>query len=59
MALIGERGPEALIPLNRSQGNSPLGGLGDTFNFYGGVWLERDVLSFIENAQRKKQRRGG
>lgn len=34
-AMIGEKGPEAVVPLNRTPGNSPLGALGgDTYNFY-------------------------
>jgi len=32
LALIGEAGPEAVVPLNRTPGSSPLPGGGTTFN---------------------------
>jgi hypothetical protein len=58
MALIGEAGPEALIPLNRTAGNSPLpGGMGAggnqyTINLYGGEATPQAVVDAIKRWER-------
>jgi hypothetical protein len=58
MALIGEAGPEALIPLNRTAGNSPLpGGMGAggnqyTINLYGGEATPQGVVDAIKKWER-------
>jgi hypothetical protein len=58
MALIGEAGPEALVPLNRTAGNSPLpGGMGAggnqyTINLYGGEATPQAVVDAIKKWER-------
>jgi hypothetical protein len=58
MALIGEAGPEALVPLNRTPGNSPLpGGIGAggnqyTINLYGGEATPQAVVDAIKKWER-------
>jgi ribosomal protein L11 len=58
LALIGEAGPEALVPLNRTPGNSPLpGGMGAggnqyTINLYGGEATPQGVVDAIKKWER-------
>jgi len=60
-AMIGEKGPEAVIPLGRSRGNSPLpAGMGGVNVYIGGsVIAERDLRSLIQKLNDDWQRRGG
>jgi hypothetical protein len=45
LALIGESGPEAVVPLGRGMG-------GTTINVYGSVWSERDLASVVAASAR-------
>ena len=59
LALIGEAGPEAVIPLNRTPGSSPLGGMGGmTINVQAGLvstpdQIGQQIIEAIQNAQRR------
>jgi hypothetical protein len=59
MALIGEAGPEAVVPLNQAPGASPLpGGLGggNTYIFNGvDERFAQDVVKVIERMERGKR----
>lgn len=64
MALIGEAGPEALIPLDQAPGASPLpsGGVGGgdiIVNVAGSVVTERQLVDAIHEGLLRKQRRSG
>ena len=57
VATLGEAGPEAVIPLNRTPGSSPLpGGLGGTTNVY--ITTGADPRQVVE-VIKQYQRRGG
>lgn len=63
-ALIGEAGPEALVPLNQTQGNSPLpkglGGGGITINVNAGMGTDgAEVGRQIVDALKSYERRNG
>ena len=59
LALIGEAGPEAVIPLNRTPGSSPLGGMGGiTINVQAGLvstpdQIGQQIIQAIQAAQRR------
>jgi hypothetical protein len=58
LALIGEAGPEAVIPLNRTPGSSPLGMGGITINVQAGLvstpdQIGQQIIEAIQNAQRR------
>jgi hypothetical protein len=62
LAVIGEAGPEAVIPLNRTPGSSPLGtmgmGGGITINVQAGLvstpdQIGQQIIEAIQNAQRR------
>jgi len=59
LAVIGEAGPEAVIPLNRTPGSSPLGGMGGmTINVQAGLvstpdQIGQQIIEAIQNAQRR------
>jgi methyl-accepting chemotaxis protein len=59
MALIGEDGPEAVVPLNRTPGSSPLPsglGGGNTYNFYGvDERFAEQLVGIIERHERGKR----
>ena len=67
VALIGEAGPEAVVPLNRTAGNSPLGGFGggesitinNTFVGYSGTVQERQRAELMARRQAMMLRAGG
>ena len=62
-ALIGEEGPEAVIPLNRTPGSRPLGSMGGgmggiTINVQAGLvstpdQIGQQIIEAIQNAQRR------
>lgn len=55
LAMIGERGPEAVVPLNRAGGY----GMGDVYvNVTGSVISERDLIDSIRKALILDQQRG-
>jgi hypothetical protein len=56
MALIGEAGPEAVIPLSRGGGLG--GGITITINNAGSVIAEGDLVSSIRNALLQAQNNG-
>jgi SLT domain-containing protein len=56
MALIGEAGPEAVIPLSRGGGFG--GGITITVNNAGSVIAEADLVSSIRNALLQAQNNG-
>jgi hypothetical protein len=59
LAMIGEAGPEAVIPLNRTPGSSALGGMGGiTINVQAGLvstpdQIGQQIIEAIQNAQRR------
>jgi phage-related protein len=62
LAVIGEAGPEAVIPLNQTPGSSPLGtmgmGSGITINVQAGLvstpdQIGQQIIEAIQNAQRR------
>lgn len=61
LAVIGEAGPEAVIPLNRTPGSSPLGTMGMggiTINVQAGLvstpdQIGQQIIEAIQNAQRR------
>ena len=59
--MIGEAGPEAVIPLNRTRGNGPLpNGMGMTINIEAGLISTPDQIGqqIIEAIQRAQRRSG-
>lgn len=61
LAIIGEAGPEAVVPLNRSPGSSPLGvggGGGVTVNLFASAIMERDATRSIADTLIDMVRRG-
>ena len=63
LALIGEAGPEAVVPLNRTRGNGPLPngfGQGMTINVQAGLVADPDQIGqqIIEAIQRAQRRSG-
>jgi hypothetical protein len=64
VALIGESGPEAIVPLNQTRGNGPLSGLGagSTFNITVHAGINADgpeIGRIIANKLREYQRFNG
>lgn len=57
LAVVGEAGPEAVIPLNRA-GNMGLGGPNVTVNVYGTVIEERNLIETIRQGLVNSQRNG-
>lgn len=56
LALIGEAGPEAVVPLNRTPGSSPLSG-GAQFEFSGDIYAQ-DVNDFLRQIQTRARHAG-